>query len=150
MEKIHVERRVEQMQAEGVQFHCGADVGVNVSVEKLVKEHDAVVLAGGAEKSRDLPVPGRELKGIHFAMDFLPQQNKRGYGDDVPDQILATGKRVIIIGGGDTGSDCAGTCVRQGAKSVRQFELLPQPPESRSPSTPWRCRSTAACPTPSI
>ncbi|MGH6663855.1 MAG: glutamate synthase subunit beta, partial [Pseudolabrys sp.] len=111
MEKIHVERRVDQMLAEGVQFHYGADVGVNLPVEKLVKEHDAMVLAGGAEKPRDLPIPGRELKGIHFAMDFLPQQNRRVSGEPPgkSEPILATGNKVVVNGRGDTGSDCIAT-----------------------------------------
>ncbi|MGH6727616.1 MAG: glutamate synthase subunit beta [Pseudolabrys sp.] len=139
MEKIHVERRIEQMLAEGVQFHYGADVGVNVPVEKLHKEHDAIVLAGGAEKSRDLPVPGRELKGIHFAMEFLPQQNRCVSGEPqtagVP--ILAKGKKVIVIGGGDTGSDCIGTAIRQGAVSVTNFEIMPQPPEHENKMLVW-------------
>ena len=103
----------------------------------LRKEFDAILLAGGAESPRDLHVPGRELKGIHFAMDFLPQQNKRVAGDQVPSQILATGKRVVIIGGGDTGADCLGTCHRQKAESVHQFEIMPMPPQERAPSTPW-------------
>ena len=139
MEKIHVERRIEQMQAEGVQFHYGADVGVNVPVEKLVKEHDAVVLAGGAEKPRDLPVPGRELKGIHFAMDFLPQQNRRVSNEPQGnvEPILATGKKVVVIGGGDTGSDCIGTSIRQGAVSVTNFEIMPQPPEHENKMLVW-------------
>ena len=139
MEKIHVDRRVEQMTAEGVEFHYGADVGVNLAVEKLVKEHDAVVLAGGAEKPRDLPVPGRELKGIHFAMEFLPQQNRRvsnePQGNAKP--ILATGKKVVVIGGGDTGSDCIGTSIRQGAVSVTNFEIMPQPPEHENKMLVW-------------
>jgi glutamate synthase (NADPH/NADH) small chain len=108
-----------------------------VPAKDLQKEFDAILLCGGAEAPRDLNVPGRELKGIHFAMEFLPQQNKRNAGDDVPDQILATGKHVIIIGGGDTGADCLGTCHRQKAKSVHQFEIMPKPPEMRAPSTPW-------------
>jgi glutamate synthase (NADPH/NADH) small chain len=140
MEKIHVERRVEQMLAEGVRFHYGADVGVNVPVEKLVKEHDAVVLSGGAEKPRDLPVPGRELKGIHFAMDFLPQQNRRVSGepqDEKAEPILATGKKVVVIGGGDTGSDCIGTSIRQGAVSVTNFEIMAQPPEQENKMLVW-------------
>ena len=139
MEKIHVERRIEQMQAEGVQFHYGADVGVNVPADKLLKEHDAVVLTGGAEKPRDLPVPGRELKGIHFAMKFLPQQNRRvsnePQGDVEP--ILAKGKKVVVIGGGDTGSDCIGTSIRQGALSVTNFEILPQPPLHENKLLTW-------------
>jgi glutamate synthase (NADPH/NADH) small chain len=139
MEKIHVDRRVEQMTAEGVQFHYGADVGVNLPPEKLVNEHDAVVLSGGAEKVRDLPIPGRELKGIHFAMEFLPQQNRRVSGEpqagDEP--ILATGKKVVVIGGGDTGSDCIGTSIRQGAVSVTNFEIMPQPPEHENKLVTW-------------
>jgi glutamate synthase (NADPH/NADH) small chain len=139
MEKIHVERRIEQMQAEGVQFHYGADVGVNAPADKLLKEHDAVVLTGGAEKPRDLPVPGRELKGIHFAMEFLPQQNRRvsnePQGDVEP--ILAKGKKVVVIGGGDTGSDCIGTSIRQGATSVTNFEIMAQPPEHENKMLVW-------------
>jgi len=139
MEKHLIDRRLEQMRAEGVRFRTGTHVGVNVAVEDLRREHHALLLAGGAEHARDLPVPGRELNGIHFAMDFLPQQNRRNEGDDVPtaQSILAGGKRVVIIGGGDTGADCLGTCHRQGALSVTQFELLPKPPDERSPSTPW-------------
>jgi len=127
---------MEQMAAEGVTFVTNAHVGVNVPIEKLQREFDAIVLSGGATKPRDLPVPGRELKGIHFAMDFLPQQNKVVAGDTVADQIMATGKRVIILGGGDTGSDCLGTSNRHGAVAVHQFELLPQPPENR-PENVW-------------
>jgi glutamate synthase (NADPH/NADH) small chain len=139
MEKHLIDRRVEQLRAEGVKFQTSAHVGANVPVEDLVREFDALLLAGGAEQPRDLKVPGRELHGIHFAMEFLPQQNRRCEGDSVPDTeaILATGKRVVIIGGGDTGADCLGTCHRQGALSVTQFELLPKPPDDRSPSTPW-------------
>ncbi len=135
MEKRHIDRRLEQMAAEGVTFVPNAHVGVNVPVDRLRREFDALVLAGGATKPRDLPVPGRELKGIHFAMEFLPQQNRVVAGDHVPDQIVATGKRVVILGGGDTGSDCLGTSNRQGAVSVHQFELLPQPPKDRPPFT---------------
>jgi glutamate synthase (NADPH/NADH) small chain len=120
-----------------VQLQTNAHVGHNVPVEDLRKEFDAILLAGGAESPRDLKVPGRELKGIHFAMEFLPQQNKRNAGDKVPDQILATGKHVVIIGGGDTGADCLGTTHRQKPKSVSQFEIMPLPPPERSPSTPW-------------
>jgi glutamate synthase (NADPH/NADH) small chain len=139
MEKRLIDRRLEQMRAEGVRFRTGAHVGVNVAVEDLRREHHALLLAGGAEHPRDLRVPGRELDGIHFAMEFLPQQNRRNEGDDVPAEkaILAGGKRVVIIGGGDTGADCLGTCHRQGALSVTQFELLPKPPDERSPATPW-------------
>jgi glutamate synthase (NADPH/NADH) small chain len=139
MEKHLIDRRLEQMRAEGVRFRTGAHVGVNVAVEDLRREHHALLLAGGAEQPRDLRVPGRELAGIHFAMEFLPQQNRRNEGDEVPAEqaILAGGKRVVIIGGGDTGADCLGTCHRQGALSVTQFELLPKPPDERSPATPW-------------
>jgi glutamate synthase (NADPH/NADH) small chain len=137
MEKHLIDRRLEQMSAEGVEFVTGAHVGVNVAVEDLQNEFDAIVLAGGAEQPRDLPVPGRELKGIHFAMEYLPQQNRVCEGDAVPDQILATGKRVVIIGGGDTGADCLGTVHRQKGLSVHQFELMPMPPKERSPLTPW-------------
>jgi glutamate synthase (NADPH/NADH) small chain len=139
MEKIHVDRRIEQMQGEGVRFHYGADIGVNVPIEKLVKEHDAVVLAGGAEKPRDLPVPGRELKGIHFAMEFLPQQNRRVSNESQGgvEPILATGKKIVVIGGGDTGSDCIGTSIRQGAVSVTNFEIMPQPPEHENKMIVW-------------
>ena len=139
MEKIHVDRRIEQMQAEGVIFHYDAHVGVNVPADKLVKEHDAVVLTGGSEESRDLPVPGRELKGIHFAMDFLPQQNRRVSNEPLGkvEPILATGKEVVVIGGGDTGSDCIGTSIRQGAMSVTNFEIMPQPPEHENKMLTW-------------
>jgi glutamate synthase (NADPH/NADH) small chain len=139
MEKFHVDRRVEQMQGEGVVFHYNTHVGVTVPTDKLIKEHDAVVLTGGSEKSRDLPIPGRELKGIHFAMDFLPQQNRRvsnePQGDVEP--ILAKGKKVIVIGGGDTGSDCIGTSIRQGAASVTNFEIMPEPPEHENKMLTW-------------
>ena len=118
-------------------FQTGAHVGKNVPVEDLRREFDAILLAGGAESPRDLPVPGRELKGIHFAMEYLPQQNRRVAGDVVAGQILATGKHVVIIGGGDTGADCLGTAHRQKAASVHQFEIMPQPPLERSPTTPW-------------
>jgi glutamate synthase (NADPH/NADH) small chain len=137
MEKHLIDRRLGQLRAEGVKFETNAHVGGNVPVEDLRHEFDAILLAGGAEQPRNLNVPGRELKGIHFAMEFLPQQNKVCEGDAVDNQILATGKRVIIIGGGDTGADCLGTSHRQGARSVTQFELLPKPPDTRSPSTPW-------------
>jgi glutamate synthase (NADPH) small chain len=137
MEKHVLDRRLEQMAAEGIKFETRAHVGSNVPVEDLQKEFDAILLAGGAESPRELKVPGRELKGIHFAMEFLPQQNRRNAGDPVPDQIVATGKHVVIIGGGDTGADCLGTCHRQKAKSIRQFEIMPMPPEERAPSTPW-------------
>jgi glutamate synthase (NADPH) small chain len=139
MEKHIIDRRLEQMSAEGVSFVTGAEVGKNISVEDLRGDCDAIVLAGGAEQPRDLKVPGRELKGIHFAMEYLPQQNRRCLGDtvDPETEILATGKRVIIIGGGDTGADCLGTCHRQKPVSVHQFEIMPKPPDERSPLTPW-------------
>jgi len=137
MEKHLIERRMEQMRGEGVKFVTNAHIGVTMPVEDLRRKFDAILLAGGSEKPRDLKVPGRELKGIHFAMEFLPLQNRVCEGDEVPDQIVATGKHVVIIGGGDTGADCVGTSHRQGALSVTQFELLPKPPEQRSPTTPW-------------
>jgi len=137
MEKHVLDRRLEQMRAEGVQFQTNAYIGRNIPAEDLRKEYDAILLCGGAEAPRDLKVPGRELRGIHFAMEFLPLQNKRNAGDDVPNQILATGKRVVIIGGGDTGADCLGTCHRHKARSIHQFEIMPKPPDERAPSTPW-------------
>jgi glutamate synthase (NADPH/NADH) small chain len=137
MEKHLIDRRLDQLRAEGVQFETNAHIGVTHLVDDLQRRFDAILLAGGAEQPRNLNVPGRELKGIHFAMEFLPQQNRVCEGDAVEDQILATGKRVVIIGGGDTGADCLGTSHRQGALTVTQFELLPKPPDERSPSTPW-------------
>ena len=137
MEKHLIDRRLEQMEAEGVRFEPNVHAGVNIPGGALLAEFDAVLLAGGAEHPRDLKVPGRELKGVHFAMDFLPQQNRKNAGDNVTDQILATGKHVIIIGGGDTGADCLGTSHRQKAASVHQFEIMPCPPQDRSPKTPW-------------
>ena len=133
MEKWLIDRRMEQMAAEGVRFLTSIDVGKDVTGDQLRREFDAVVLSCGATKPRDLPVPGRDLRGIHFAMEFLPQQNKVNAGDTVAKQLLATGKRVVILGGGDTGSDCLGTSNRQGATSVHQFELLPEPPKDRPP-----------------
>jgi glutamate synthase (NADPH/NADH) small chain len=137
LEKAPIDRRIEQMSAEGVEFRVSQHVGVNVDPNALVDEFDAVVLTGGAEQPRDLPVPGRELDGVHFAMEFLPQQNKVVAGDTVPGQIMATGKHVVVIGGGDTGSDCVGTSNRHGAKSVAQFELLPQPPDCEEKPLVW-------------
>jgi glutamate synthase (NADPH/NADH) small chain len=139
MEKHYIDRRVEQMQAEGVTFHYGKHVGVNAPIADITKSHDAVVLAGGAEKGRDLPIPGRELDGIHFAMEFLPQQNRRVGNESLngAKDILAGGKHVIVIGGGDTGSDCIGTSIRQGAKSVTQLEILPMPPEKENKLMVW-------------
>ncbi len=149
MEKSHIDKRVEQMQAEGVTFRTGVFVGKDfpatitnwatetISPDQLKKDYDAVIIAGGAETPRDLPVPGRELKGVHFAMEFLPLQNKVNAGDVLKDQILASGKHVVVIGGGDTGSDCVGTSNRHGAKSVAQFELMPQPPEQENKPLVW-------------
>jgi len=150
MEKTHIDRRVDQMKAEGVTFRTGVMVGKlpdgskvtnwakeTVTPEQLRKDFDAVVLTGGAEQSRDLPVPGRELDGIHFAMEFLPQQNKVNAGGKVKGQLTASGKHVIVIGGGDTGSDCVGTSNRHGAASVTQFELMPQPPEEENKPLTW-------------
>ncbi len=139
MEKHHIDRRVTQMQAEGVTFHCRVNVGVDVSAAELSASHDAVVLAGGAEKPRDLNVPGRDLNGVHLAMDFLPQQNRRVSGEQVETNapILAAGKHVVVIGGGDTGSDCIGTSIRQGAVSVTQLEIMPKPPEKEDKAMTW-------------
>jgi glutamate synthase (NADPH/NADH) small chain len=150
MEKSHIDRRVDQMQAEGVVFRTGVFIGkqpLDASVTNLAREtidpdvlktqFDAVLLTGGAEQPRDLPVPGRELKGVHFAMEFLPQQNRTVAGDQVQGQLLATGKHVVVIGGGDTGSDCVGTSNRQGAASVTQYELMPQPPEEENKALTW-------------
>lgn len=149
MEKSVIDRRMEQMQAEGVTFRTGVLIGndfpsiVNnwsketISPEQLQKDFDAVIMAGGAEMPRDLPAPGRELQGIHFAMEFLPQQNKVDAGDAVPQQILATGKHVVVIGGGDTGSDCVGTSNRHGAVSVTQLEVMPKPPEQENKPLVW-------------
>jgi glutamate synthase (NADPH/NADH) small chain len=139
MEKSVIDRRLEQMSAEGVKFVTGAHIGVTHPAQDLLREFDALLITTGAEQPRDLRVPGRELNGIHFAMEFLPQQNKRVAGDQVPaaEAILATGKRVVIIGGGDTGADCLGTSHRQKARSIHQFEIMPMPPNERSPLTPW-------------
>ncbi len=139
MEKKIIDRRIAQMEAEGVVFHYNSNVGVDVSAKKLVDEHDAVLLAGGAEQPRDLPVPGRELGGVHFAMEFLPQQNRRVGKEPLHtnEPILASGKHVVVIGGGDTGSDCIGTSVRQGALSVTQLEIMPQPPVKENKLLTW-------------
>jgi glutamate synthase (NADPH/NADH) small chain len=150
MEKHHIDRRVEQMQAEGVAFKTStlvAELPNNIKVtnwakqtvspKELLASFDAVLLTGGAEQPRDLPVPGRELDGVHFAMEFLPQQNKVNAGDAISKQIRADGKHVVVIGGGDTGSDCVGTSNRHGAKSVTQFELMPMPPEQENKSMVW-------------
>jgi glutamate synthase (NADPH) small chain len=137
MEKHLIDRRMEQMGAEGVTFRTSVHVGVDLQAAELLEQFDAIALTGGSEQPRDLPVPGRELDGIHFAMEFLPQQNKRNAGDEVPGQLLASGKHVVVIGGGDTGSDCIGTSFRQGAKSVVNFELMPQPPEQENKALTW-------------
>ncbi len=142
MEKRHIDRRLEQMEAEGTKFRAGVNVGLDVTVEQLRDDFDAVVLAGGATDWRDLPIPGRELDGIHQAMEYLPWANKVQQGDQVlgadgQPPITAKDKRVIIIGGGDTGADCLGTSLRQGARSVHQFEIMPRPGADRDPSTPW-------------
>lgn len=137
LDKSNIDLRVQQMEAEGVVFKVNQYVGENVSAADLERDYDAVVLAGGAELPRDLPVPGRELDGVHFAMDFLTPNNKMVAGDNVPDQIKATGKHVVVIGGGDTGSDCVGTSNRHGAASITQFELMPQPPEKENKFMVW-------------
>ena len=139
MEKWVIDRRLQVMEAEGVVFKTNADVGKNIPASELMDDYDAVILCGGATVPRDLPIPGRELKGVHYAMDFLTQQNKRVAGDQLDNQkdIWATDKHVIVIGGGDTGSDCVGTSNRHGAKSVTQIELLAKPPTSRSQDNPW-------------
>ena len=145
LEKSRVQRRVKQLEEEGVEFKCNANVGVNVPTAEVRGGYDAILLCGGATQGRDLPIPGRDLKGVYFAMEFLPQQNKVIQGDSVGDQILAGGKDVVVIGGGDTGSDCDGTSNRQGCRSLTQFELLPQPPDvgnypradQRPEATPW-------------
>jgi glutamate synthase (NADPH/NADH) small chain len=139
LEKAVIDRRLEQMREEGVAFMAGVHVGVDLSPADLRRNFDAVLLCCGSETPRDLPVAGRDLDGVHFAMDFLPQQNRRVAGDtiDADAEILATGKHVVVLGGGDTGSDCVGTSLRQGAKSVTSIELLERPPEQRSEATPW-------------
>ena len=148
LDKAHIDRRIEQMRAEGVVFRTGVYVGAaadaagtgqreSITAARLMQDFNAVVLAGGAETPRDLPVPGRELAGVHFAMDFLPQQNRINAGDEVDGQVVATGKHVVVIGGGDTGSDCVGTSNRQGAASVTQFELLAQPPHQENKPLTW-------------
>ncbi len=139
MEKKIIDRRVAQMEAEGVVFHYNMHVGVDMPAKALIDDYDAVLLAGGAEKPRDLPIPGRELDGVHFAMEFLPQQNRRVGKEPLAtnEPILASGKHVVVIGGGDTGSDCIGTSVRQGALSVTQLEIMPQPPEKENKLLTW-------------
>lgn len=148
LEKWVIDRRIQVLEEEGVVFKCHANVGVNISINDLLREYNAIVLAGGSTTPRDLPIPGRQLKGVHFAMDFLKQNNKRVAGRDflahadiesniLPEELLATGKNVIVIGGGDTGSDCVGTSNRHKAAGVTQFELLPKPPADRTPAMPW-------------
>jgi glutamate synthase (NADPH/NADH) small chain len=142
MEKRHIDRRLEQMTAEGTEFRAGVNIGVDITATELRDQFDAVVLAGGATDWRDLPIPGRDLAGIHQAMEYLPWSNRATHGDPVLDAdgqppITAKNKRVVIIGGGDTGADCLGTAHRQGAASVHQFEIMPRPPEERADSTPW-------------
>ena len=141
LEKHIVDRRVKQMEAEGVVFHCGVRVGTDVSAKQLEAEFDAVLLTGGSEQPFDFfaKAPGRELDGIHFAMEFLPQQNRRVSGENLGQvkEITAKGKHVIVIGGGDTGSDCIGTSIRQGAKSVTQLEIMPRPPEKENKDLTW-------------
>ena len=137
MEKSHIDRRMTQMQAEGVEFRVNQHVGENVEADDLLAEFDAVILAGGAEHPRDLPVTGRDLDGVMYAMDFLTPQNQVVAGDTVPNQVMATNKHVVVIGGGDTGSDCVGTSNRHGAASITQFELMPQPPEQEDKQMVW-------------
>jgi glutamate synthase (NADPH/NADH) small chain len=137
MEKRYLDRRLRQMKAEGTKFRPGVNVGVDITAEQLQARYDAIVIAIGATAWRDLPVPGRELNGVHQAMEFLPQSNKVCEGDTVSDQIVATGKHVVVIGGGDTGADCIGTSHRQGALSVTSLEIMPQPPDDRPSSQPW-------------
>lgn len=137
LEKDTIDRRIEQMRAEGVTFRTGVDVGRDVTGEELQREFDAIALALGAQRPRELPVPGRHLRGVHLAMDYLTQQNRRVAGDDVPGQISAEGKRVVILGGGDTGADCLGTAIRQGAAEVHHFHYKAAPPGERPEETPW-------------
>ncbi|HCU26029.1 MAG TPA: glutamate synthase [Deltaproteobacteria bacterium] len=137
MEKRRIDTRTEQMQAEGVVFKTKAHIGVDVPVAELRKNFDAIVLAGGASQARDLNVPGRELEGVYLAVDYLTQENKVNAGDKLAEQITATGKKVVILGGGDTGADCLGTALRQGAASIHQYELLARPPLERAPNNPW-------------
>ncbi len=137
MEKAHLDRRLDQMRREGTVFRAGVDVGADLTGEQLTDRYDAVVLAVGATLPRELSVPGRDLAGIHQAMDFLPQANRSAHGEEVPDQITAEGKHVVIIGGGDTGADCLGTATRQGAASITQLEIMPEPPVDRPAGQPW-------------
>jgi glutamate synthase (NADPH/NADH) small chain len=137
MEKRFLERRLEQMRGEGTEFRAGVEVGVDITIDELDEEFDAIVLAAGATAWRDLPIPGRELAGIHQAMEFLPLSNRVQEGDIDEPPVTANGKHVVIIGGGDTGADCLGTAIRQGAASVTQLEILPRPPEARPDANPW-------------
>jgi glutamate synthase (NADPH) small chain len=137
MEKKHLDRRLDQMRREGTVFRSGVEVGAELTGDQLTQRYDAVVLAMGATEPRDLQVPGRELDGIHQAMHYLPQANRTSLGEEVADQVTAAGKHVVIIGGGDTGADCLGTATRQGAASITQLEIMPEPPESRPPGQPW-------------
>ncbi len=137
LEKRHLDRRLAQMEVEGTEFRANTEIGLDITAEELMEGFDAVVLAGGATQWRDLPIPGRELEGIHQAMEYLPQSNRIQEGDRNAEVISAEGKKVVIIGGGDTGADCLGTALRQGAEVVNQFEIMPRPPEDRSDSNPW-------------
>ncbi len=137
LEKRHLDRRLAQMEVEGTEFRANTEIGLDITAEELMEGFDAVVLAGGATQWRDLPIPGRELEGIHQAMEYLPQSNRVQEGDRNAEVISAEGKKVVIIGGGDTGADCLGTALRQGAEVVNQFEIMPRPPEDRSDSNPW-------------
>ena len=140
MEKFHIDRRVEQMSKEGVTFHTGVNVGADIAIDAIIEKSDAVILAGGAERPRDLEISGRDLGGVHFAMEFLPQQNRRVSGETTVANslpVLANGKHVVVIGGGDTGSDCIGTSIRQGALSVTQLEIMPEPPERENKLLTW-------------
>ena len=137
LEKDHVRNRQKQMEAEGVEFRCGVEIGKDIPAQQLVDEFDAVLLTIGSTLARPLPIPGSDLDGIHQAMEFLPQQNKRNAGKEVPNGIVATDKKVVVLGGGDTGSDCHGTSIRQGCKSVNSIELMPKQPKGENPNTPW-------------
>ena len=139
LDKSHIDRRINQLSEEGIIFHTDVNVGVDISSDEIISLHDAIILAGGAEMPRDLPIQGRNFKGIHYAMDFLPQQNRRVSNESYvnPEEILATSKNVVVIGGGDTGSDCIGTSFRQGAKKVTQLEIMPMPPKKENKELTW-------------
>ena len=139
LDKSHIDRRINQLSEEGIIFHTNVNVGIDISSDEIISSHDAIILAGGAEMPRDLPIQGRNFKGIHYAMDFLPQQNRRVSNESYvnPEEILATSKNVVVIGGGDTGSDCIGTSIRQGAISVTQLEIMPEPPEKEDKLSTW-------------